>query len=149
MITSYQNIKFIIFPIYLIIVLFTTSYVVVQCSNGSDLEVQQNFPFEVNLMPVPNEISHNEKVEIRIKLLKTGNYLYSKYYIRYFQFEGEGTLQYYDEPSYLPNDLYELPKDEFRLYYTSKSTVSQSFDVWISDNFGNEKKLSFQFNNKD
>lgn len=149
MITSYQNIKFIIFPIYLIILLFTTSSIVVQCSDGSDLEVQQNFPFEVNVMPIPNEIANNNTVEIRVKLLKTGNFLHSKYFIRYFQFEGEGTLQYYDEPSYLPNDLYELPKDEFRLYYTSKSTVSQSFDVWISDNFGNERKLSFQFNNKD
>lgn len=149
MITSYQNIKFIIFPIYLIIVLFTTSSVVVQCSDGSNLEVQQNFSFEVNVMPVPNEISNNDTVEIRIKILKTGNYLHSKYFIRYFQFEGEGTLQYYDEPSYLPNDLYNLPKDEFRLYYTSKSSVSQSFDVWISDNFGNERKLSFQFDNKD
>lgn len=148
MTTSYQNIKFIIFPIYLIIVLFTTSSVVVQCSDGSNLEVQQNFPFEVNVMPVPNEIANKYTVEIRIKLLKTGNYLHSKYFIRYFQFEGEGTLQYYDEPSYLANDLYELPKDEFRLYYTSKSTVSQSFDVWISDNFGNERKLSFRFNNK-
>ncbi len=148
MITSYQNIKFIIFPIYLIILLFTTSSIIVQCSDGSDLEVQQNFPFEVNVMPVPNELSNNETVEIRIKLLKTGNYLNSKYFIRYFQFEGEGILQYYDEPSYQPNDLYELPKDEFRLYYTSKSMVSQSFEVWISDNFGNERKLSFQFNSK-
>lgn len=149
MTTSYQNIKFIIFPIYLIIILFATSSTAIQCSGSSDLEVQQNFPFDVNIMPVPNEISPNDTVEIRIKLLKTGNYLHSKYFIRYFQFEGEGTLQYYDEPSYLPNDLYELPKDEFRLYYTSKSPVSQSFDVWISDNFGNERKLSFQFNNKD
>lgn len=149
MITSYQNIKFIIFPIYLIIVLFTTSSVVVQCSDGSDLEVQQNFPFEVNVMPFPKEISNSETVEIRIKLLKTGSYLHSKYFIRYFQFEGEGTLKYYDEPIYKPNDLYELPKDEFRLYYTSKSMVSQSFDVWISDSFDNERKISFQFNNKD
>jgi len=149
MTTSYQNIKFIICPIYLIIILFVTSSTAIQCSGSSDLEVQQNFPFDVNIMPVPNEISPNDTVEIRIKLLKTGNYLHSKYFIRYFQFEGEGTLQYYDEPSYLPNDLYELAKDEFRLYYTSKSSVSQSFDVWISDNFGNERKLSFQFNNKD
>lgn len=149
MITSYENIKLIIFPLYLIIVLIATSSTFIQCSDGSDLEVQQNFPFEVNVMPVLKEISNGDTVEIRVKLLKTGNYLHSKYFIRYFQFEGIGTLQYYDEPSYLPNDLYELPKDEFRLYYTSKSSVSQSFDVWISDNFGNERKLSFQFNNKD
>ena len=50
---------------------------------------------------------------------------------------------------YSPNDLYPLKSKEFRLYYTSQSLVSQSFDVWISDNFENEKKLSFQFNNAD
>ena len=49
----------------------------------------------------------------------------------------------------MPNDLYQLPVTQFRLYYTSQSAVSQSFDIWISDNFGNEKKVSFQFNNKD
>jgi hypothetical protein len=42
-----------------------------------------------------------------------------------------------------------LQAKQFRLYYTSNSTVSQSFDVWISDNFGNEKQLSFEFNNSD
>ncbi|MCC2600503.1 DUF3872 domain-containing protein [Sphingobacterium sp. FBM7-1] len=47
------------------------------------------------------------------------------------------------------NDLYNLPQTQFRLYYTSQSTVSQSFDIWISDNFGNEKQVSFQFNSRD
>lgn len=63
--------------------------------------------------------------------------------------DGQGTLRYYSEPTYMPNDLYQLPATQFRLYYTSQSTVSQSFDIWISDNFGNEKQISFQFNNKD
>jgi hypothetical protein len=44
---------------------------------------------------------------------------------------------------------YQLPTEQFRLYYTSTSSVSQSFDVWISDSFGNEKQISFQFNSSD
>lgn len=76
----------------------------------------------------------------------TGNYSNTQYYLRYFQNDGQGTLQYYNALPYLPNDLYQLPTKQFKLYYTSHSTVSQSFDVWISDNFGNEKQLSFEFN---
>ncbi|WP_449397669.1 TraQ conjugal transfer family protein [Chryseobacterium wanjuense] len=32
---------------------------------------------------------------------------------------------------FVPNDFYLLTQKEFRLYYTSESTVSQSFDIWI------------------
>ena len=115
------------------------------CSND-ELEIQNNFPFEVKVMPVPKEIAIGNTVEIRLTIQPTGNYSNTQYFIRYFQFDGQGTLKYYDAPPYLPNDLYQLPTKQFRLYYTSHSTVSQSFDVWISDNFGNEKQLSFEFN---
>lgn len=43
-------------------------------------------------------------------------------------------------------DEYPLSKKEFRLYYTSESSVSQSFDIWISDNMGNKQEVNFQFN---
>ena len=116
------------------------------CNNDNELDIQQNFPFELQIMPVPKEIKEGQKVEIRFTILPTGNFKNRQYRLRYFQFDGEGILQYYDEPPYHPNDLYELPAEQFRLYYISKSSVSQSFDVWISDNFGNEKQVSFQFN---
>jgi hypothetical protein len=118
---------------------------VTSCSKD-ELEIQNDFPFEIKMMPVPKEIAKGNTVEIRLTIQPTGNYSNTQYYLRYFQFEGQGTLQYYDEPPYLPNDLYSLQAKQFRLYYTSNSTVSQSFDVWISDNFGNEKQLSFEFN---
>jgi len=73
----------------------------------------------------------------------------TEYKLRYFQFDGDGILQYNQEEPYIPNDLYIIPNDQFRLYYTSTSSVSQSFNVWISDQFGNEKQISFQFNNRD
>lgn len=133
-------------PIFVLLAILTTSFSLLSCNKGDELEIQQNFSFEVNVMPVPKEISNGDTVEIRISIESTGNYKENKYYLRYFQFDGQGSLRYYDEPPYLPNDMYLLHKKEFRLYYISKSKVTQSFEVWISDDFGNEKNLKFQFN---
>jgi hypothetical protein len=132
-------------PVLLIVLL--SSLKLVSCDKD-ELEVQNDFPFEVTVMPVPKDIVNRETVEIRITIKRSGNYSDTKYFIRYFQFDGQGTLKYYNDPPYLTNDLYELPENQFRLCYTSHSTVSQSFDVWISDNFGNEKQLTFQFNSR-
>lgn len=114
-----------------------------------ELEIQHDFPFELNVMPVPKEIAKGITVEIRISIKLDQSYTGTEYFIRWFQFDGRGTLQHQDSTSYLPNDSYPLKASDFRLYYTSQSNVSQSFDVWISDNFGNEKQLSFQFNSND
>lgn len=112
------------------------------------LDVQEVFPFEVKVMPVPKEIAVGESVEIRFSIISKGNYSGNSYQIRYFQNDGQGRLNYLGHKPYVPNDLYSLAEKEFRLYYTSQSYVSQQFDVWISDSFGNEKQISFQFNNK-
>lgn len=112
------------------------------------LDVQEVFPFEVKVMPVPKEIAMGETVEIRFSIISTGNYSGNMYSIRYFQHDGQGMLSYLGYKPYLPNDLYPLAEREFRLYYMSKSVVSQQFDVWIVDSFGHEKQISFQFNNK-
>ncbi|MFD2939169.1 DUF3872 domain-containing protein [Flavobacterium notoginsengisoli] len=127
---------------------FISSIILLSCGKD-ELEIQKNFPFEVKIMPVAKDIANGGTAEIRISIEREGSYSGALYFIRYFQYDGQGTLQYYDAPKYLPNDLYALPAEEFRLYYTSNSVVSQSFDVWISDNFGNEKKLSFEFNSAD
>lgn len=114
-----------------------------------ELEIQNNFPFEVEVMPVPGEIVYAARVEIRIQIKRSGNFKGTRFYIRYFQYEGAGTLRYFDQVPYRPNDRYLLAAESFRLYYTSGSKTSHSFDVWISDNFGNERKLSFEFRGRD
>lgn len=134
--------------LWMLLAVMLTAFLFTSCEKD-DLEIQQDFPFEVNVMPVPSEVANGQTVEIRITIQRTGNYSNTQYFLRYFQFDGQGTLRYYDEPPYLPNDLYQLPTEQFRLYYTSTSAVSQSFEVWISDSFGNEKQISFQFNNAD
>ena len=117
----------------------------VSCDKG-ELDVQDNFPFDVTVMPVPKGVALGETIEIRLAIEREGDYRKTVYYIRYFQFDGEGLLRYYDHAPYLPNDIYKLPSEQFRLYYTSQSTETQAFDVWISDDSGNEKQLNFQFN---
>lgn len=145
----FNQFKIGLLPLYVLLAILTSSVTLVSCSKDDELEIRNDFPFEVQVMPVPKDVSNGQTVEIRMTIKRSGNYSNTQYFIRYFQFDGQGTLRYYNEPAYLPNDLYLLPTEEFRLYYTSTSTVSQSFDVWISDSFGNEKKLNFQFNSSD
>ncbi|MES2267063.1 MAG: DUF3872 domain-containing protein [Bacteroidota bacterium] len=149
MIAIFNKFRIGLLPIYVMLAIFTVSISLVSCSKDDDLEIQNDFPFEVNVMPVPKEVSNGQTVEIRITIQRKGNYSNTHYFLRYFQYDGTGTLQYYDKAPYLPNDLYQLPTEQFRLYYTSTSAVSQSFEVWVSDSFGNEKQLSFQFNSSD
>ena len=145
----FNQFKIGLLPLYVLLAILTSSVTLVSCSKDDELEIQNDFPFEVQVMPVPKDVSNGQTVEIRITIKRSGNYSNTQYFIRYFQFDGQGTLRYYNEPAYLPNDLYPLLTEQFRLYYTSTSIVSQSFDVWISDSFGNEKKLNFQFNSSD
>ena len=136
------------YAFWMLIVIMVSVLLFGSC-NKEELDIKQNFPFEVNVMPVPKDIKNGQTVEIRMTVQPSGSYIGTKYNLRYFQFDGKGTLRHYNETPYLPNDLYPLPQKEFRLYYTSASTVSQTFDVWVSDNFGNEKKLEFRFDNSD
>ncbi len=149
MIAIFNKFRIGLVPIYVMLAILTASVTLVSCSKDDELEIQNDFPFEVNVMPVPKDVANGQTVEIRIAIQRTGNYSNTQYFLRYFQFDGQGTLRYYDEQPYLPNDLYPLPTEQFLLYYTSTSAVSQSFDVWISDSFGNEKQISFQFNSAD
>lgn len=142
----FNKLKIGLLPVFLAVLI--SSVTLLSCDKD-ELEIQDDFPFEVKVMPVPKHIANGNTLEIRLTIEPTGDYSNTQYFIRYFQFDGQGTLRYYNEPPYQPNDLYSIPTEQFRLYYTSNSTVSQSFDVWISDNFGNEKKMSFEFNNSD
>ncbi|RUT71564.1 DUF3872 domain-containing protein [Flavobacterium cupreum] len=137
--------KFTIGLLPLILAVLISSVTLLSCDKG-ELEIQNDFPFEVKVMPISKDIANGDTVEIRLTIQPAGNYTGTQYFIRYFQFDGQGTLRYYNEPPYQPNDLYGIPTAQFRLYYTSNSTVSQSFEVWISDNFGNEKQVSFELN---
>lgn len=117
-------------------------------SCDDELDIQQSYPFTLETMPVPNKVTKGQTVEIRCEMKKEGNYANALYTIRYFQFEGEGTLKMDNDITFLPNDRYLLENEKFRLYYTSGCSEAQNFIVVVEDNFGNAYELEFDFNNQ-
>lgn len=120
--------------------------VLVSCND--DIDVQQEFPFTVETMPVPTRIVQGETVEIRCTLKREGRFEDARYTIRYFQPDGKGSLRTDDGMKLLPNDRYPLDREVFRLYYTSESSDQQSIDLYFEDNADQVVQLTFDFNNE-
>ena len=113
-----------------------------------DLDVQQSYPFTVEIMPVQKDIIRGQTAEIRCTLKRSGKFADTRYTIRYFQSDGKGLLRNDNGTVFKPNDRYPLTKDVFRLYYTSLSSDRQTIDVYVEDNFGRMQQLTFSFNNE-
>lgn len=112
-----------------------------------DLDVKQAYSFYLETMPVQKRIMQGETAEIRCTLVREGDYSEARYYIRYFQPDGIGELRMDDGRMLLPNDLYPLKKETFRMYYTSHCTDQQVIDVYIEDNHGQVVQATFSFQN--
>ena len=117
-------------------------------SCDDDLEGTQAYPFTVETMPVPKELAQGETAEIRCELVREGEFDGAVYTIRYFQFDGEGTLKLDNGLVFLPNDRYLLENEKFRLYYTAAGDEAHNFIVVVEDNFSNSYELEFDFNNR-
>lgn len=115
---------------------------------NSKLDVQQVYEFDMATLPVQNKIVMGEEAEIRCELIREGEYQETAYYIRYFQPDGKGQLRLEDGTVLLPNDLYPLEKEEFRLYYKSLSTDQQTINVYIVDSHEQTIQKTFSFNNE-
>ena len=112
-----------------------------------ELDVQQSYPFTLEVMPVQKNIVKGQTAEIRCTLKRGGDFADTHYTIRYFQPDGKGTLKMDDGTVLKPNDRYPLTKDVFRLYYTSLSSDHQTIYVYVEDSFGKVQQLTFSFNN--
>ena len=131
----------------MVAVLFLGLAVLLLSACSDEMEVQQSYPFKVENMPVPTRIIKGETVEIRCELKREGHFSDARYTIRYFQPDGKGKLEMDNGTVFLPNDLYPLEKETFRLYYTSASTDQQTIDIYVIDSFGQMQQLSLSFNN--
>ena len=115
------------------------------CSN--DMDINKVYAFDLVCMPVQKKIVQGEVAEIRAQIVKEGSYEDTKFYIRYFQVDGKGQLKLDNGTILLPNDLYLLEKETFRMYYTSHSTDQQVIDVYIEDSHGQVVQKTFSFQN--
>lgn len=129
------------------IALFTIVISLTSCSD--DLDVQQSYPFTVEVMPYGDKIAKGETVELRFEIKPEGNYANTLYTIRYFQYDDEGTLKLVDGPVLVNNDRVLLESKTFRLNYTAQSSEAVKFGIWIEDNFGSTTwEKTFEFNIK-
>lgn len=119
-------------------------------SCSDDLDVQQSYPFTVEVMPHSDKIKASETVELRFEIKPEGNFDKTMYTIRYFQYDGEGILKLVDGPILVNNDKVLLESKAFRLNYTAKSSDSHKFLVVVEDNWGTPPwQETFEFNSKD
>ena len=119
-------------------------------SCNDDLDVQQSYPFTVEVMPYGEKITAGQTVELRFEIKPEGNYANTLYTIRYFQYDGEGTLKLVDGPVLVNNDRVLLESKTFRLNYTAKSSGAHKFLVVVQDNFNSTPwEKTFEFNGKD
>lgn len=128
----------------LLIMLLFTFFALISCSK--ELEVQTNFPFTLEIMPVPSSVVSGEIVEIPCYIKREGYYKDTQYSVRYFQYEGLGSLMFQEDKPFKPNKLYKVPLDSFKLHYRPKSKEGHKFQIWVSDQFGNERTAEFDFN---
>lgn len=127
---------------------FALIAVVLVCACSDKLDIQQMYEFDLVTLPVQTSIVEGEEAEIRCQLVRSGRYEETEYFIRYFQPTGKGELRLEDGTVLLPNDLYPLPGETFRLYYKSLCTDQQTIDIYIVDSFNQTVTKSFSFNNE-
>lgn len=129
-------------------ILFTLVLALTSCSN--DLDVQQSYPFTVEVMPYGDKITKGQTVELRFEIKPEGNYANTLYTIRYFQYDGEGTLKLVDGPVLVNNDRVLLESKIFRLNYTAQSSEAHKFLIVVEDSFNSTPwQQTFEFNSKD
>ena len=129
-------------------VLFALVFSLTSCSD--DLDVQQSYPFTVEVMPYADKIANGETVELRFEIKPEGNYTNTMYTIRYFQYEGNGSLKMVDGPVLVNNDRVLLESKTFRLNYTAQSSDAHKFLVVVEDNFNSTPwEQTFEFNDND
>lgn len=118
-------------------------------SCSDDLDVQQSYPFTVEVMPYADKIAKGQTVELRFEIKPEGNYTNTLYTIRYFQYDGEGSLKLVDGPVLVNNDRVLLESKTFRLNYTAKSDEAHKFLVVVEDSFNTTPwEQTFEFNSK-
>ena len=118
---------------------------VAACNDKLDIQTKYRIKISRNTR-VPKKLKVNETAEIRCELKREGRWEDTRYTIRWFLFDGKGTLKTEDGTVLLPNDRYPLTQETFRLYYTSQSDEQSGFTVWVEDSDGQSVELEFDFN---
>jgi hypothetical protein len=112
----------------------------------ASLDLQRDFDFEVELLPVPSTVMPGEQAEMRFTIKSVGgSYDSTKYFVRYFQHSGKGTLSSEDGLTFTPNDAYLLPRKVFRLYFAPLSGSQHQLGLTFYDSFDHRHEVELNF----
>jgi hypothetical protein len=130
--------------IFVIMIAIISSIVIIGCTDN--FAVKKDYDFEMELLPVPSTIKINEQVEMRFTIIAIdGSYDSTKYYLRYFQYAGKGTLADEAGQVFAPNDAYLLTKKIFRLYFTPTLGTQQQLELTFYDSFNHKHPVELTF----
>lgn len=111
-----------------------------------EVDVQEVYPFEVEVMPYHQNATRGQAVEVRCKLTPQKFFVARKYYIRKFQRSGKGSLLLnVGGVELADNDNYDLLVGDFRLYYTPEEGNQHTIELVVSDDAGQEQSLLLEF----
>jgi len=133
---------------FLVYTLCTLAVMSMTIACNDTLDISSDYGFTVESLPVQKSIVRGETAEIRLRLVREGRWEDARYQMRWFQPSGKGRLADESGRVFVPNDLYDLEEETFRLYYTSMSDDQQTVDLYFLDNHGKLFQLSFGFNNE-
>lgn len=114
---------------------------------NDDIDIKQDYEFSVTHLPVPKKLKVGEVAEIRCTLHRNGEYAGTRYYLRYFQYDGAGQLWMDEGKPFIPNDTYEVKDASFRLYFRSLSEDAHNLEIVFFDSQGKECPLTLSFQN--
>lgn len=108
------------------------------------LGIIEEYDFEITAMPVPSKVAKGEDVEIRMQILSEDQWVKTRYYLRYFSYEGKGILLSENGIQILPNEEYEIQENTFRLKYRPLQESTHNFRIWIRNRNDREQSLEFR-----
>ncbi|GHT72996.1 hypothetical protein FACS189456_2840 [Bacteroidia bacterium] len=98
------------------------------------------------MLPVPSTVRLNEQVEMRFTITCIdGSYDSTKYYLRYFQYAGKGTISDEAGQVFFSNDAYLLPNKVFRLYFVPTLGTAHQLELTFYDTFNHKHPVELSF----
>lgn len=120
------------------------------------LNIKRDYDFSLSSWYLPSDIQVGEEVEIRLTMLREGNYLPERYSIGYIQMEGDGEVhdvlgnKLITRESYPLDRIPGLNRDNplrqvFTLWYKCLSDEAAKIKFVIEDSFGQQRELVVSF----
>ncbi len=110
---------------------------------NDNVDIQQSYPFTVETMPVPKKLKVGETGGSTLPASPGTDGLRKQSISSAISSQRGGNAENVRWHGFLPNDLYPLPGETFRLYYPLHPANQQTVDVCFQDSLGSAAAYVF------